>query len=116
MVDDAEKFKDEDQLIKDTIDAKNEFEGMLYQTKTSIENKDIKEKISDDECEILSNLIKESETWLEENQNKTKDDYDTRKDEFNMKVQPIMSKIYNQTKDAENNNESNVDPVIDEID
>jgi len=116
MVDDAEKFKDEDQLIKDTIDAKNEFEGILYQTKTSIENKDIKEKISDDDCEILSNLIKESETWLEENQNKTKDDYDTRKDEFNMKVQPIMSKIYNQTKDAENNNESNVDPVIDEID
>ena len=52
MVEEAEKFKDDDLKLKERIDAKNEFEGLLFQTKTSIENDKIKEKLSDDDIKV----------------------------------------------------------------
>ena len=64
---------------------------------------------------ILTDIIKEHEEWLNENNNSTKDEYNNKRDELNTTVQPIMSKLYpneNQNNESENNKE----PTIDEID
>ena len=94
MVEEAEKFKDEDNKIKETIDAKNEFEGLLYQTKATIEKKEMKEKLDESDLETLTGLVKENEEWLNENMEATKEEFNSKRDEFNTTVQPIMTKLY----------------------
>ena len=126
MVEEAEKFKDEDNKIKETIDAKNEFEGLLYQTKATIEKKEMKEKLEESDLETLTGLVKENEEWLNENMEATKEEFNSKRDEFNTTVQPIMTKLYGDMSkgmpggmpDMSNIPEENEseNPTIDEID
>ena len=94
MVEEAEKYKEDDAKVKARIDAKNEFESIIYQTKSSIDKEEIKSKLDEDDLETLSNIISDNETWLEDNGDATTDELNTQKDEFNTTVQPIMSKLY----------------------
>lgn len=94
MVEEAEKFKDDDLKLKERIDAKNEFEGLLFQTKTAVENDKIKEKLSDDNIQSVKSTIDEYETWYNDNPDAGVEEYNSKRDEFNTVVQPIMSKLY----------------------
>ena len=66
MVQDAEKFKEEDELVQQTIESKNKLEGFAYQLKSSI-NDEVKSKLSDDENQLLENTIQSLESWFSEN-------------------------------------------------
>ena len=125
MVEEAEKFKDDDLKLKEHIDAKNEFEGLLFQTKTAVENDKIKEKLSDDDVTSMKSAIEEYETWYNDNPDASVEEYNSKRDEFNKIVQPVMSKLQANMpggmpdmssmpggKSQEDNNE----PTIDEID
>jgi len=94
MVEEAEKYKEDDAKVKARIDAKNEFESIIYQTKSSIEKEEIKSKLDENDLETLNNIISDNETWLEDNDDATTEELTTQKDEFNTTVQPIMSKLY----------------------
>ena len=94
MVEEAEKYKEDDDALKEKIDAKNEFEGLLYQTKSSVSNDKIKEKLEESDINTINETVKEFEEWFGENTDATKEEYNSKKDEFNTKVQPIMSKLY----------------------
>ena len=94
MVEEGEKYKDDDNALKEKIDAKNEFEGLLYQTKSSVENEKIKEKLEEGDITTINENVKEYEEWFNENTDATKEEYNSKRDEFNTKVQPIMSKLY----------------------
>jgi heat shock 70kDa protein 1/2/6/8 len=100
MVKEAEQFKQEDMEQQECIESKNEFENILFQTKTTIENPQVQEKITEEEKNELLECIKENETWLQ-NPSLKKDDLESKKNEFNTVVQPIMSKLY---PDAKENN------------
>ena len=92
MVKEAEQNKDEDMKHQEFIETKNEFENLLFQTQNAISNDKIKEKLNEEEINILNNKIKENQEWLQ-----TASDSDSiknKKDEFNTFVQPMMSKIY----------------------
>ena len=93
MVEEAEKFKDDDLKLKERIDAKNEFEGILFQTKSVVENDKIKEKLSDDDVQIVKSTISEYETWYNDNPDASVEEYNSKRDEFNNVVQPVMSKL-----------------------
>ena len=95
MVEEADKYKDEDKLLKETIDAKNQLESLIYQTKSSIENPEIKGKLEDDEIKTVESLVTETELWLDDG-SLTKTDYENKMTEVNGKINPIMMKIYSQ--------------------
>ena len=94
MVEEAEKFKEDDLKLKERIDAKNEFEGLLFQTKTAVENDKIKEKLSDDDVQSVKSTISEYETWYNDNPDASVEEYNSKRDKFNTVVQPVMSKLY----------------------
>ena len=64
MVKEAEEYKEEDQKIQEKMEAKNEFENLLFQTKSTIENEKIKEKLSEDEIKIINDKVNENQQWL----------------------------------------------------
>merc|ERR1719494_1134922 len=49
MVNEAEKFKDEDEKLKERIQSKNGLESYAYNMKQSVEDEKVKDKISEDE-------------------------------------------------------------------
>ena len=118
MLEEAEKFKQEDELLKQKLESKNNLESLLYQTKTSITNDNIKNKLEPDEIKLAEDIIRETELWTENN-DLTKDDFDNKLTEINGKLNPIMMKIYSDnggmpTTPASVPTDSN--PTIDEVD
>ena len=127
MIDEAEKYKDEDNLHKETIESRNSLEALVYQTKSSVENEEVKSKLEESEIKTVTDLISETELWLNDDSLK-KEDYDNKLTELNGKLNPIMMKIYSEGAGSgaqmpemvpENvpvNSVSPENPTIDEID
>jgi heat shock protein 1/8 len=94
MVQEAEKFKDEDAKIKERIDAKNELESLLYQTKSSVQKQEIQDKLSQEDKDELEKVLNETEEWLATHEQSSKEEYEEQKNQLNTSVQPIMTKLY----------------------
>jgi heat shock 70kDa protein 1/2/6/8 len=93
MVKEAEDFKEEDMKLQENIETKNEFENILFQTKTTLGNEKVTEKLSEEDIKIMNETINENEQWLQENEHST-EELTSRKNDFNVLVQPYMSKLY----------------------
>ena len=94
MVEEAEKYKEEDNQHKEKIESKNTLESLLYQTKTSVENSEIKSKLDDSDITSVQNIITETEEWLLED--RTKEEYDNKLNEVNAVINPVMMKVYSE--------------------
>lgn len=68
MVNDAEKYKDEDNKQKDKIVAKNACESYAFNLKSTIEDEKVKDKVSDEDKATILAKTKETLDWLENNQ------------------------------------------------
>ena len=92
MVNEAEKYKREDEENKKKIETKNNLEAVVYQTREIISKDETKNKISDDEIKTVSIVIDELEEWL--NNDHSLEDYENKLKETNDKIHPIMAKLY----------------------
>ena len=88
MIKEAEKYKAEDDAIKEKIEAKNKLESMCYSVKQQLEEH--KDKLGD--TTEISNEIEEVLKWIEEPH--SKEEYDSKFEELNKKVQSIFAKMY----------------------
>merc|ERR1711988_1987941 len=68
MVNDAEKFKDEDAKQKDRISAKNGLESYCFNMKTTIDDEKMADKISADDKKLITDKCNETIAWLDANQ------------------------------------------------
>ena len=95
MVKEAEKFKDEDDKLKEKIDAVNQYEALLYQTKSTLDKKEVSEKLTEEDKNTVTAVITEHETWLNDNREMTdKEMIEQKTKEFQDIISPIMSKLY----------------------
>merc|ERR1711917_166680 len=60
MVNDAEKYKQEDEAQKDRVQAKNELESYAFQMKQTVEDDKVKDKISADEVKTICDACDEA--------------------------------------------------------
>tara|TARA_Y100001970_G_scaffold77492_1_gene98499 strand:- start:455 stop:2386 length:1932 start_codon:yes stop_codon:yes gene_type:complete len=95
MVAEGEKYKEEDQMNKDKIEAKNKLDALIYQTKSSVNNDEIKSKLEESDITLVNDLLNETELWLEE-EDHSKEDYDNKLAEVNGKLNPVMMKVYSE--------------------
>jgi len=93
MVEDAEKYKEEDELVKETIEAKNNLEGYVYQVKSTIEDDKVKDKLTDEDKESSKKTVEDCIKWLDENNEATKEEYENKKKEIEDICSPIISKL-----------------------
>ena len=94
MVEEAEKYKEEDELHKQKIESKNNLENLLYQSRSSVENDQVKEKLEEEDIKKVKDTVTETETWLLED--RTKEEYENKLKEVNDSLNPIMMKIYSE--------------------
>jgi molecular chaperone DnaK (HSP70) len=93
MVQEAEENAEADKEVRDTIEAKNQLEGYLYNLRTSVEDT-LKGKIPEDEAETLLSTVTAALTWLEENPSEDKEAYMDKLKEVEGEANPIVSKAY----------------------
>ena len=94
MVKEAETFKEQDDKMKEKVDAKNELESYTYQLKSAVD--DDKNALEESDREQLKEKIDEVMKWLETAQNAEKEEIDSMKKELEDVAKPIMSKLYGQ--------------------
>lgn len=98
MLNDAEKFADEDKKLKERVDARNELESYAYSLKNQINDKEkLGAKLSDEDKEKITEAVDEAIKWLEENTEADTEALKEHKTELEGVVQPIMSKLYENT-------------------
>lgn len=88
MVKEAEKFKEQDEITKAQIESKNSFENYLYQMKNS--TLDEKSQLPEDTKATIKETVDSELKWLNENQDATKEVYDTRLKDVQDKLSPLL--------------------------
>merc|ERR1712123_543266 len=94
MVNDAEKYKAEDDAQKDRIAGKNELESYAFQMKQTVEDDKVKDKITDEERKQIAEACDEAIKWLDGNQTAEKDEFAHQKKELEKVCTPIITKMY----------------------
>merc|ERR1719235_670511 len=97
MVNDAEKFKAEDELIKAKVEAKNGFENYCFQMKNTLNEEKLKDAFTEDEKKTVEETSKEGLQWLEGNKDADADAIEGKQKELEAKFNPIMMRVYQQT-------------------
>uniref|UniRef100_UPI0037E7E97A heat shock 70 kDa protein 1-like n=1 Tax=Semicossyphus pulcher TaxID=241346 RepID=UPI0037E7E97A len=120
MVQDADKYKAEDDLQRDKITAKNSLESYAFNMKSSVQDENLKGKISEEDQKKLIEKCDETITWLENNQLADKEEYQHRQKELEKVCNPIISKLYQGGKPAgscgEQARAGSQEPTIEEVD
>jgi len=96
MVNDAEKYKDEDEKEKNRITARNSAESYAYSLRNTLGEEGIKDKIDAGDKEKLESAINEMISWLDSNQTASTEEFEGRQKELEAVASPIMMKIYQQ--------------------
>lgn len=116
MINDAERFAEEDKKVKERVEARNELEGYAYSLKNQIGDKEkLGGKLSDDDKATIESAVDEQIKWLEQNQDADQEDFKTHKKELEEIVQPIVSKLYQGSGEAPPGGEGETDEDRDEL-
>merc|ERR1711872_991463 len=94
MVNDAEKYKAEDDTQRDRIGAKNSLESYAFNMKQSMEDEKVQGKIPEDEKKTVVDKCSEVIAWLDSNQMAEKDEYEHQQKELEKVSNPIIQKLY----------------------
>lgn len=77
IIEETEKFKEQDKLVKERVDAMNSFESYIYSIKNTIEDPEkLGNKINENDKQKMNEAINEAKTWLDNNRSADKEDFE----------------------------------------
>nr|XP_054769429.1 endoplasmic reticulum chaperone BiP-like [Lytechinus pictus] len=95
MVNEAERFAEEDKKTKEKVEARNELESYSYSLKNQVNDEEkLGGKLSDDEKDTIMSAVDEQIEWLDANPDADTEEYQEHKKELEAVVNPIVSKLY----------------------
>ena len=94
MVQDADKYKAEDDGQREKVTAKNCLESYAYSMKSSVEDDNLKGKISEEDRKKVIEKCNQAISWLENNQLAEKEEYQHQQKELEKVCNPVVSKLY----------------------
>merc|ERR1739847_29081 len=94
LVQEAEKYKAEDEAHKKKVDAKNGLENYAYNMKNTINDEKVAGKIEADDKKKIEDAIEETINWLDNNQLAEIDEFEDKQKELEGICNPIIQKMY----------------------
>jgi len=94
MVQEAEKYKNEDEKQRVRITAKNGLESYCFNMKSTVEDEKLKDKISEEDKKTILEKCDETIKWLDSNQLGEKEEYEHKQKELEGVCNPIVTKLY----------------------
>lgn len=94
MVNEAEKYKAEDDKQRSVISAKNALESYCFNMKSTMEDEKLKDKISEADKNTVIEKCNEVIRWLDANQLAEKEEFEHKQKELEQICNPIVTKLY----------------------
>ncbi|KAL7632904.1 UNVERIFIED_CONTAM: hypothetical protein RMT77_011813 [Armadillidium vulgare] len=94
MVNEAERYRNEDEQQKSKISAKNALESYCFNMKSTVEDEKFKDKIPDSDRQAIISKCNETIQWLDSNQLAEKEEYEHKQKEVEQICSPIITKMY----------------------
>jgi heat shock protein 1/8 len=115
MVNEAEKFKEDDDKAQKRIDARNNLENYIYNIRTSVLNDPKMSSSLNDKKQLVENTVDDTIKWLDDNKDATTDDFLNKQKEVESILMPLVQQAY-QSNMPSTDNKSDSEPKIDEVD
>jgi heat shock protein 5 len=97
MINDAERFAEEDKLVRERVEAKNELESYTYSLKTQVNDEEkLGSKLSEEEKQSILTVVDEAIEWLDSNPEAETEEFQAKKKEVEDVASPIISRLYQQ--------------------
>merc|ERR1712194_985002 len=94
MVQEAEKYRAEDEEAKTKIEAKNGLENYCFTMRNTLQEEKLVDKFEGDDKDKIEKAVQEALDWLDKNQMAEKDEFEVKQKELEGIVNPIMMKVY----------------------
>ncbi|XP_071518474.1 heat shock cognate 71 kDa protein [Panulirus ornatus] len=94
MVNEAEKYRSEDEHQRERITTKNNLESYCFNMKSTVEDEKFKDKIPESDLTAIVDKCNETIQWLDANQLAEKEEYEHRQKELEKLCNPIITKMY----------------------
>ncbi|XP_012063430.1 PREDICTED: heat shock 70 kDa protein cognate 4 isoform X2 [Atta cephalotes] len=112
MVNEAEKYRSEDEQQRERISAKNALESYCFNMKSTMEDDKVKDKIDASDKEKVLSKCNEVISWLDANQLAEKEEFVDKQKELEALCNPIVTKLYQ----SANPGAGGAGPTIEEVD
>ena len=120
MVNDAEKYKNEDDAQKERISAKNGLESYIFNMKSTLDQDQVKKTLGDNDVAEATKKLDEALAWLDKNQLGEKEEYTDKQKELESSLKKLMEKLYSaggQPQAGAGKPQANgAEPTIEEVD
>merc|ERR1711902_271394 len=120
MVNEAEKYKGEDDRQRERVSAKNSLESYIFNLKSSIDNEAVKKNLSPEELSSTQSALDAALKWLDSNQLAEKEEFEDKQKELETMSRPLMTKIYGQGAQScgqqQRSSNSGSGPTVEEVD
>jgi L1 cell adhesion molecule like protein len=94
MVQEAEKFKQEDEAVAKRVEAKNALENYAYSMRNTLRDEKVASKLSADDKQKAEKAIEETLHWLESNQLAEVEEFEHQQKELEGVCSPIITRMY----------------------
>merc|ERR1712070_524449 len=94
MVQEAEKYRAEDEAQKVKIEAKNGLENYCFTMRNTLQEEKLADKFEGDDKDKIEKAVQEALDWLDKNQLAEKEEFEAKQKELEGVVNPIMMKVY----------------------
>uniref|UniRef100_A0A8C9A825 Heat shock protein 70 n=1 Tax=Prolemur simus TaxID=1328070 RepID=A0A8C9A825_PROSS len=94
MVQEAEKYKAEDEVQRERVSAKNALESYAFNMKSAVEDEGLRGKISEADKKKVLDKCQEVISWLDANTLAEKDEFEHKRKELEQVCNPIISGLY----------------------
>eukprot|EP00923_Selenidium_pygospionis_P032858 GHVN01057841.1.p1 GENE.GHVN01057841.1~~GHVN01057841.1.p1 ORF type:complete len:708 (+),score=134.23 GHVN01057841.1:2405-4528(+) len=94
MVNEAEKYKAEDETNRERVEVKNTLENYCFSMRNTLGEEKIKEKIDAADKEKVEKAITETLEWLDRNQLAEKEEFEHQQKQLEGICNPVMMKVY----------------------
>jgi len=104
MVEEAEKYKNEDEKTRQRIEARNSLENYAYNIRTTVRDEKTKSKISEADRNLIENKVKDIIAFIENSEKAEKEEFEEKEKELKAIADPIITKLYQSNSMPDMNN------------
>jgi heat shock protein 5 len=95
MVREAAEFEEEDKKLRERVEARNSLESVAYSLRNQVNDKEkLGSKLSAEDKQAVEEAVSEAISFLDENPNAEKEEYDEARQKLQSVTNPIVQKAY----------------------
>jgi L1 cell adhesion molecule like protein len=93
LVQEAERYKSEDEANRARVEAKNALENYCFSIKSSINDEKVADKIPEGDKKKCMDAVSETQSWLDTNQSAEKEEFEEKQKALEAIVMPVMQSL-----------------------